>query len=383
MSNALAIVEEPDHVCCRYRVRAFEPALNRQGVSLTNFPIAGNSILRLLEFARLPRFDSILIQRKLLSSLELKLLRRVADRLVFDFDDAVFHRDSYDARGSYSRKRSRRFRATMAIVDTVIAGNDYLADAASKAGASADRIEVIPTCVSTGLYASERPERLMREGIELVWVGSSSTLRGLEARRNLFDRLVREVPGVKLRVICDRFPDLGLIPIVEVPWSEATEAAEIAAGDVGISWIPDDPWSRGKCGLKILQYQAAGLPVLANPVGVHPEMIRPGLNGLLPETDDDWVTALSQLAANPDLRDEMGRNARRGVELGYSVDAWEGTFVAALLGKPAAEQASTAVSELRRDRGSGLFHLAGITKNSGTAFPPSVDPKTAQIEVHG
>ena len=96
------------------------------------------------------------------------------------------------------------------------------------------------------------------------------------------------------------------MPVVAVPWTEATEADVLAAGDVGISWVPDDLWSRGKCGLKVLQYQAAGLPVLANPVGVHPEMIAPGVSGFLAATADDWVEAVRALADDPPLRHRMG-----------------------------------------------------------------------------
>ena len=383
MSNSLAIVEKPDHVCYRYRVRAFEPALARRGVAIETFPLPKNSLVRLVQFARLSQFDSVLIQRKLLSRVELKLLRRIAGRLLFDFDDAVFHRDSYDSRGPSSRKRAKRFRATMEMADTVIAGNDYLADMASKAGARADRIVVIPTCIATELYARPIPPKPAREGIELVWVGSSSTLRGLEARRNLFDRLVDEIPGIKLRVVCDRFPNLGALPIVEVPWNEATEAAEIAKGDVGISWIPDDPWSRGKCGLKILQYQAAGLPVLANPVGVHPEMIQPGRNGWLPETDDDWVEAVKHLAANPALRDEMGNNARREVETGYSVAAWEETFVATLRGSTSFDEARGVPFDLRRDRGRQPFRQLGAIGGQVKDSPWITDNHSGRIEVHG
>ena len=133
-------------------------------------------------------------------------------------------------------------------------------------------------------------------------------------RRPLWDLLAREVPGLRLRLIGDRFPDFGPLPVVEVPWSEATEAAEIARGDVGISWVPDDLWSRGKCGLKVLQYQAAGLPVVTNPVGVHPKMVVPGVNGFLPTTDGAWAEAIRTLAAQPALRDRMGRAARASVE---------------------------------------------------------------------
>ena len=380
VSHALAIVEKADHVCYRYRVRAFEPELNRRGIKLAVFPLPSHSVSRLVQFAKLPRLDSILIQRKLLTGLELKLLRRVADRLVFDFDDAVFQRDSHDRRGPFSRKRASRFRSTMAMVDVVIAGNDYLADAASKAGARADKIVVIPTCIDTSLYKVDARTKPASEGVELVWVGSSSTLRGLEARRNLFERLVEAIPGIKLRVICDRFPDLGELPIIAVPWSEATEADEISQGDIGISWIPNDPWSRGKCGLKILQYQAAGLPVLANPVGVHPEMIQPGRNGFLPETDDEWVSAIQQLAADQAGRREMGRQSRSDVERGYSVTAWEETFAATLGSSWSAAEASTLRAQRRIQRADPV-HPRGTIEQGGNSAPSN--SKTGQIEVHG
>ena len=120
------------------------------------------------------------------------------------------------------------------------------------------------------------------------------------------------------------------MPVVAIPWSEATEAEALASGDVGISWIPDDLWSRGKCGLKVLQYQAAGLPVVANPVGVHPEMIEPGVSGFLATTADEWVDAVKALADRPFTRRRMGRAARASVVSRYSVEAWAPAFLAAI-----------------------------------------------------
>jgi glycosyltransferase involved in cell wall biosynthesis len=117
-----------------------------------------------------------------------------------------------------------------------------------------------------------------------------------------------------------------------VPWRAETEAADLAHSDVGISWVPNDRWSRGKCGLKILQYQAAGLPVVTNPVGVHPRMVEAGVSGFLPESADEWVESLRALVAHPDLRAKMGREARASVEARYSVDAWAGAFVSAVTG---------------------------------------------------
>jgi glycosyltransferase involved in cell wall biosynthesis len=327
----LALVEAPDHVCCRYRIRAFDRALEQAGCSLSCEGLDRGAVFRTIQLQRARSFDAVILQRKLLASWQLKALRRASRRLVFDFDDAVMFRDSYSQRGGNSRAKTRRFAQIVCAADTIIAGNDFLADAALRAGASVERVHVIPTCVDPLLYPIAQPEG----PLELVWIGSSSTLQGLEQSRPIWQRVAEAMPGVKLRVICDRFPESFPLPIVPVPWDEQTEAREIAAGHIGISWIPDDLWSRGKCGLKVLQYQAAGLPVVANPVGAHREMIRDGETGFLATTALEWADALARLAADGPLRLALGRQARRQVEASYSVSAWADTFVTSATGMSA------------------------------------------------
>jgi glycosyltransferase involved in cell wall biosynthesis len=133
-------------------------------------------------------------------------------------------------------------------------------------------------------------------------------------------------------VICDRFPEDFPIPVVPIAWNERTEARELAMGQIGVSWLPDDLWSRGKCGLKVLQYHAAGLPVVANAVGTHREMVRPGETGILATTTTEWVDALARLAGDARLRQKMGLLGRRQVESDYSVRAWADTFVNSMTG---------------------------------------------------
>src|SRR5262249_32352879 len=152
-------------------------------------------------------------------------------------------------------RKSARFGYTVRQCDAVIAGNEFLAEHARSQGAK--NVQVIPTCVEPSHY---RPAG--GDGATMVWVGSSSTLQGLGRIASMLDGLADAAPGVRLKVICDRFPTFRQLPIVAVNWDGATEAEELANADVGISWIPDDQWSRGKCGLKVLQYMAAGLPVL-------------------------------------------------------------------------------------------------------------------------
>ena len=311
--NIVALVEAEDHVCCRYRIAAFRPHLEAAGHTLGIQAIPKGIVSRLRLLNSVGDADVVILQRKLLSQFEVAWLRRKARRLIFDFDDAIYLRDSHSGKGFDDAKRMRRFRSIVASADAVVAGNAILAEQADP------KATVIPTCIDISKYQPH--ENVCRKDhIELVWVGSSSTLKGLESQRTLFEEIGRSIPELRLTVICDRFPKFEHLPVQEIPWQEATEAVFIARADIGIAWVPDDPWSRGKCALKVLQYHAAGLPVVANPVGVQAEIVRPGVNGYLASTTDQWVSAIHALVTNEHLRRGFGMAGREQVRTQFSTD---------------------------------------------------------------
>jgi glycosyltransferase involved in cell wall biosynthesis len=312
----IALVDGPEHVCCRYRLRAFAPYFERYGHTVEYVPLPRHWWGRLRLLRRL-RNANVILQRKLLARLELAILRRTVSRLVFDFDDAVFLRDSYSPKGMHDPRRLRRFVATVGACDAVIAGNPFLAAEAAR-WAAPRRVHHIPTCVDPSRYTPAATWPFACP-LQLVWIGSSSTLQGLRAVASLLEVVGHALPGLQLKLICDRFLRLSNVAVVDCPWSEDREAEELAGADVGISWMPDDLWSRGKCGLKVLQYMAAGLPVVANPVGVHAEMVRHGETGFLASSPAEWAEAIGALARDPDLRERMGRAGRKRVEASYSI----------------------------------------------------------------
>jgi glycosyltransferase involved in cell wall biosynthesis len=382
--RVVALVESEDHVCCRYRLAAFRGALAHAGHTLDILPLPQSMFGRFAIGRGLSDADAVIVQRKLLPRWAVALLRRRVRRLVFDYDDAVWLRDSYSPRGFDDPKRLRRFRSIVAACDLVVAGNAFLAAEAAR-HTSADRVVVIPTCVEPERYpvceVEESPSPESRRGrdstsprrgevsrpatrsastkqpttptsprrgevaeacnareageggfppLQLVWVGSQSTLRGLERFAPTLSAIGRAVPGTRLKLVCDRFLTIPDLPVDECVWREDTEAAEIAAADIGIGWVPDDPWSRGKCGLKLLQYHAAGLPVVSNPVGVQAEMVRDGETGFLATTTEEWVAAVARLAVDMGLRHRLGLAGRKQVEERYNVAAGTRAWLAAL-----------------------------------------------------
>jgi len=320
----LALVKHVNHVCCRYRLAAFQSHLAEAGHELQLLAWPTSWWRPLWMQRQLRQADVVIVQRRLLTLWELLLVRRAARKLAFDFDDAVFLRDSYANSGLASASRLRGFQRMVRAADLVVAGNGFLGDrAAAEIGAA--RVRIVPTCVDPGRYVLARHERA-GSGVRLVWIGSSSTLQGLQRTAALWNEIGRRCPGVALKLICDGELPLAQLPVECCPWSEATEAAALAGADIGISWLPDDDWSRGKCGLKVLQYMAAGLPVVANAVGVQAVMVRHGETGFLAETPAEWCAAVARLAGDPALRRRMGHAGRRVVENQYSVavgaDCW-------------------------------------------------------------
>lgn len=322
----VSLVESQDHVCCRYRLAAFQAPFFQAGHRLEFRPLPQSPFQRLTIGHGLWDAGAVIVQRKLLPRWTVALLRRRVKRLIYDFDDALWLRDSYAPQGFDDVRRSLRFQAMIRACDLVVAGNDYLAAEAARFTTS-DRIVVIPTCVEPASYPlsahSNNPP-------QLVWVGSESTLRGLERFTQTLSSVGQALRGVRLKIICDKPLQIPDLSIDNCLWRQETEAREIAAADIGISWVPDDPWSRGKCGLKILQYQAAGLPVVANPVGVHGSLIKAGETGFTAVSTGEWVAALARLVNDPGLRQRLGQAGRKQVEERYSVAAGMQQWLAAL-----------------------------------------------------
>jgi glycosyltransferase involved in cell wall biosynthesis len=332
--RAVILTERLDDPCYRYRLEAFLPALAERGVQVETVQLRRGMVERTRQLLATAGADLVILQRKLLSVVQIGILRSAARKIVFDLDDALFHRDR-NQEGRFVRwKLASRFWATMRAADSVIVGNDYLKQEAA-VHVDPSRIHVVPTCVDHRSYPIAR-HQAVGGSARLAWIGQACTLQGMSGARACLSSAGRMLPGLTLRLVCDTKIDVENLNVELCPWSVATEARDLAAADIGISWLADIPFNHGKCGLKVLQYMAASLPVVANPIGVTSQLVIHGKTGFLASTPDEWAVAIKRLAANPELRRQMGAAGRRIVEERYSVAAWS-PRIAALIGEAAAK----------------------------------------------
>lgn len=306
----LVLAKSAEDPATRYRVAPLVEKLTGRGDRVVACYEPGFfSQLRVLVTAA--GFDLILIQRKLFSAIFIRLLRKVSAKIVFDFDDAINLRSN----GEISKTRANKFAAVIKAADLVLAGNSYLAESASSLGA---KVQISPTSVNVDRYQSRLPKQ---EKINLVWIGSRSTSRYLESHRDILEALGEKIPGIRLRVIGDFELSLDHLEVENVPWTESGEVDAITQCHIGIAPMDDDKWTRGKCALKVIQYMAAGLPVVSSAVGANRDVIRHGVTGFLAADKDEWLQAVGELVNSRQLRERMGESARLQAKERYSSDA--------------------------------------------------------------
>jgi glycosyltransferase involved in cell wall biosynthesis len=299
--NLLIITNNPDRASFRQRVGVYIDSLRCNGINPEVAKLPSSLSHRVKLFKKAAEFDCVFLQKKRPNLLDAILLRKYSKKIIYDFDDAIMYSDKNPQR--YSRSHFAPFRRTVKIADLVIAGNAYLAEHARKFNSS---VEILPTGLNTKAY--NLPKSPGSDGkIRLVWIGSKSTLKYLAEIRPAIEGIGVQYKNVILRIIADEFIDMNNIMVEKCLWTKETEAADLAACDIGLAPLPDNRFTRGKCGFKILQYAAAGLPVVASPVGVNTEYIQQLKNGFVANFTSDWIDKICYLINDSQLRKQMGR----------------------------------------------------------------------------
>ena len=325
----------------RFRIEQWEPLLRQRGVEITYAPFenellhgllykAGNMGGKLAQVSRgfarrlslinsVKQFDAVYIFREaalLGPAVFERMIKRRRVPIVFDFDDAVFvsYRSPSNGYLSYL-KFAAKTKTICRLASHVIVGNSYLADYARQFN---PHVTIVPTTIDTEKYSvrHSNPSDIPVIG----WTGSFSTVQHLDTLRGALQKLA-EREKFRLRVIGTPEYRLEGVPVEAIPWRSESELDDLRPIDLGVMPLPNDAWSKGKCGLKALQFMALGIPTICSPVGVNTEIIQDGENGFIADTEQEWVDKMGRLLRSVELRNQLGLAGRATVDQKYSAIA--------------------------------------------------------------
>ena len=322
----------------RYRIEQWEPLLREEGVEITYAPFESPELNEVLYRSGmtlkkmslvLPRFTDRLATLRTVKQFDLvyifreaallgpavfeRLIARSGIPVVFDFDDAVWvtYRSPSNGYLSYL-KFAGKTKTICRLSAHVMVGNPYLASYAQQVNPN---VTIIPSTIDTHKYQLRKSEPTAVPVIG--WTGSHSTVQHLDTLSGALRRLAKS-HQFRLRVIGATTYQLPGIDVEAIKWRSDTEVADLYGIDIGVMPLPEDQWSKGKCGMKALQFMGLEIPTICSPVGVNTDIIKDNQNGFLAASEDEWVEKLGSLLNSAALRERLGKAGRATVEEKYS-----------------------------------------------------------------
>jgi glycosyltransferase involved in cell wall biosynthesis len=285
--------------------------------------IAGGFARRAALLAQVPAYDYVFIHREASPVgppvFEWVISKLLGKRIIYDFDDAIWLANTSEANKIAARvKWHHKVDDICRWAYKVSCGNGYLANYAR---AFNPRAVVNPTTIDTVHLHNQVRDQAAPGRLVIGWTGTHSTMKYLDQIVPVLAQLEAEELEFEFRVISNQPPAFSLASLVYQPWRKETEIADLLGFHVGLMPLEDDPWAKGKCAFKALQYMALGVPPLVSPVGMNTEVVQHGQNGFVCTTPAEWEASLRQLLANADLRQQLGAAARTTIEQRYSVVA--------------------------------------------------------------
>lgn len=300
----------------RFRTVQYYKALEARGYEIADphWSIKGEWS-RYLKHAK--KMDVIWIARRMLSFYRLHQLKKANNNIVFDYDDALYMRSSRHE-GQVALSKKLKFNQVIKSAKSVVAGNEFLADAARN-HVKEEKIFILPTVVNSDWYGEK--EFTPDKPFVIGWLGSRSTLNYLQQMYPALRKFHEMGIPWKIRVISDAFPDWPDLPLEKISWTFEAEKEEVPQFDLGLNPLKDDDWCRGKCAIKAVQYMAGGVALAVSPVGVNNELLAGGDFGYAPTTTEEWTAAFKDAAENRKKTFEAGQRARKWALENYSMES--------------------------------------------------------------
>ena len=266
-------------------------------------------------------YDIIFIFREAMMTGSIKFEKAFSKsraKLIYDFDDAIWIPNVSDANKQFEfLKDYSKTSKIIELSDMIFAGNQYLADYASKFN---NNVKIVPTTIDTNEY--KKIDSNKGNKVVIGWSGSITTIQHFEYAIPFLRELKNKFGNaIEFKVIGDENYVNEELSIKGLTWNKQTEIEDLSTFDIGIMPLPDDEWAKGKCGLKGLQYMALEIPTIMSPVGVNTEIIQDSVNGFLASTEEEWLNKLGLLIQSEELRKKLGKAGRQTVIDKYSIEA--------------------------------------------------------------
>ncbi len=320
-TKVLALLSKYNLPSARLRIYDMVPYLEDYDISIH---VVGFSkgIPRLFQFFSLLKYHVVIIQKKTsLNRVELYLAKKLANKIIYDFDDAtMFH--ELEHRKPLTGKNFIKFLNTINIADAVVAGNDFLL---SFCKSNVTDIYKLPTPINTERYFPLVKKN--KKIVSLGWVGVPGSMGHLIKLLPILKNLSSKLP-FELIVISKKKLFYRGLKIRNIEWELDKENIYLNLIDIGLMPLDDSIWTNGKGGYKLIQYGAVGLPSIGSPVGINKEIIIHNKTGLLANSADEWKKYLELLIKSASLRKKMGREARKHVLSEYSLKVYAKKYAA-------------------------------------------------------
>lgn len=244
-------------------------------------------------------------------------------KIIFDFDDAI-----WIPGGEKTSWIKRLTKATWKIKHIirwsykVSVGNEFLAKYARQYN---QKVFLLPTVIDTSRKFNQVKNQEIKEKILVGWTGSHTTLHNLEIIEDIIPALRKEV-DFDFLIICNKPPDWNFNFIFK-KWEAETELEDLLRIDIGVMPLKKGAWFEGKCGFKLIQYLACGIPAVASAVGVNHNIVLHGKNGFIADTPEEWILYLRKLIVEQEMRVEMGKRGRDHIIKEYSVEKTACQFI--------------------------------------------------------
>lgn len=323
----------------RYRINKLIPHLERAGIQCIVCPPFSNKLYsklinvatkptlihvtavsffnRLVQLRHLRKCDIVVIQQELLRFFGPYfeyLIKLFNKRIIFDFDDANFalHKLTDDKPPSRFYDYSKTAKI-IKLSDCVFAGSEYLKQYALQ---FTDNVVKIPTGIDIERYT---PKSKYGQTPVIGWMGTSASLRYLTPMENVFSQLYQKGFDFSVKIVCNKPLHFKSFKMINKRWSLEDEVTDLNGFDIGIMPLPDDEFAQAKCGFKMIQYMAVGIPIVCSAVGENMIIGQDQGSCFLVHNEQQWIEKLSVLLADSHLRRTMGQRARRVVEAKYTV----------------------------------------------------------------